>query len=129
MPTADIAGSQRKVLEHSIRPARVSHGSSGIPVRSGKTQPFIVERIWSSPAGDYPEAFYLIDPATREVLFEGPVVTRAMWGLQARTEVAQTISTSFALPPGKYAVVFALGGVSGGEFPVEAVEVPADAVA
>lgn len=129
MPTADISGAQRKVLEHSIRPARMSHGSTGIPVRSGKTLPFVVGRIWSSPAGDYPESFYLIDPKTREVLFEGPIETRAMWGLQARTEVEQTISTPLALPAGKYAIVFALGGVNGGEFPVEAVEVPADAVA
>jgi hypothetical protein len=86
--------------------------------------PFAVSRSWSAPAGTYRETFYLIDPGSREVLFEGPSADREIWGLQSMTDVVTEVSGSIALEPGTYAVVFGLGGVLGGEFPVEAFEVP-----
>jgi hypothetical protein len=120
---ADINGSQRKVLVHSVQPARRSLGDQGIPVRDGKTLPFQVAREWSAPAGLYIERFYVIDPKSREVFYEGPAIERSLWGLQGLTRFENEVRDPIALPPGTYAVVFSLGGMLGGEFPVEAFEV------
>ena len=119
---AQITGTQRKVMTSSVRPAKVSHGEAGIPLRDGKTLPFRVARAWSAPAGIYPEQWFLVRPDTREVLYEGPLVERAIWGLQGLTEVADEVSTPFALQPGPYLVVFSLGGHMGGQAEVEASE-------
>lgn len=127
MPTADISGLQRKVIEYSARPSRLSLGDTGIPIRNGKTLPFVVERGWSAPEGQYNESFYLIDTTSREVLYEGPTRERLVWGLQSVSEFADTVRTPIELQPGRYALVFALDGVSGGEFPVEAFEVAEEA--
>jgi hypothetical protein len=127
MRTADISGTQRKVVDHSITPVKVSHGNAGIPVSNGRTLPFTVSRAWSAPSGVYPERFYIIDPQSREVFFEGPGAEREIWGLQSETIVEQTIREPIVLAPGTYAVVFALGGVMGGEVPVEAFEVAEEA--
>ena len=48
MPTADISGPQRKVLSFKIGPAKPSQGEIGIPVRRGRTLPFVV---WRHPPG------------------------------------------------------------------------------
>ena len=126
---ADISGSQRKVLTSSVAPARREFGETGIPVRDGKTLPFKVARGWSAPAGLYIEQFYLIDPESREVLYESPAVERSLWGLQGLSEFETEVRDPTPLSPGKYAVVFSLGGLMGGETPVEAFEVSAEEAA
>lgn len=123
--TADIDGDQRKLLVGSVRPVRLSHGESGIPVRNGETLPFVVERKWNAPAGYYPEQWFLIDPSTREILVEGPSKEVLIIGLATWTDVTDTSPGGFRLSPGSYQIVFALGGVQGGVVDVEAVEVPA----
>ncbi len=125
MPIADVKGAQRTVLVFEVKPLKSSHGQAGIPVQKGRTLPFSVWRQWVAPAGHYPERFYLVDKETREIIYEGPERLQATWGLQGATEATTTVTDSFALDPGAYLVFFALGGVSGGEFEVEAVEVPA----
>lgn len=119
---AQVSGTQRKVVTHEVRPVKSIHGGSGIPLSEGRTLPFRVTRAWSAPAGVYMERMFLIDPATREVLFEGPEREVAIWGLQSFTEVKDEITMKVQLPAGKYAVVFALDSVAGGEFEVEAFE-------
>ena len=126
---ADINGPQRKVVAHSVRPTKVAHGTDGIALRDGKTLPFRVTRSWSAPAGNYPEQWFLVDPGTREVLYESPGVTRLVWGLQSLTEFTDEVSEPLALQPGTYLVVFALGGLKGGEAEVEAREAPKEAAA
>lgn len=123
---APITGTQRKVMTSSIRPAKLSHGESGIALRDGRTLPFRVRRSWSAPAGVYPEQWFLVRPDTREVLYEGPAVERAIWGLQGLTEVAEEVAEPFALDPGSYLVVFSLGGYMGGQAEVEAAEAQGD---
>lgn len=120
---ADIDGHQRKVVTSRVRPARAAHGDSGIPLRRGRTLPFVVERAWNAPMGHYPEQFFIVDPQTRVVLYESAVAERAIWGLQSLTEVADEVTEPVELAPGRYLVVFALGGVKGGEIEVEATEV------
>lgn len=122
---AQISGTQRKVMTSSVRPVKLSHGDSGIPLRDGRTLPFSVERSWSAPAGMYAEQWFLVRPDTREVLYEGPSVERAIWGLQGLTEVADDVTEPVALEPGTYLIVFSLGGYMGGQAEVEAVEVGA----
>jgi hypothetical protein len=119
---AQISGTQRKVMGSSVRPVKLSHGESGIPIRDGKTLPFRVQRSWSAPAGVYPEQWFLVRPDSREVLYEGPLEERAIWGLQGLTEVTEDVTDPIALEPGSYLVVFALGGHMGGQQDVEAVE-------
>lgn len=126
---ADISGSQRKVVASSVRPASRAHGEQGIAVRGAETLPFVVTRSWSAPEGTYRETFYLVDPRSREVLFEGPVREELVWGLQSLTEFRDTITEPIAIRPGSYAIVFSLGRGSGGEFPVEVVEVSEESAA
>lgn len=121
--TADIDGDQRKLLAGVVRPARLSHGTAGIPVADGEALPFVVERKWNAPAGYYPEQWFLIDPATREILHEGPSKQTLIIGLATWTDVTDTSPGGFPLEPGSYQIVFALGGVQGGAVDVEAVAV------
>jgi hypothetical protein len=126
---ADIAGSQRKVLSSWVRPSRSSDGTDGIALRDGRTLSFRVHRAWSAPAGVYVEQWFLVDPQTREVLHESPAVERAVWGLQGLTELTDEVRVGIPLEPGSYQIVFALGGLMGGEREVEAYEPPAEEAA
>jgi hypothetical protein len=126
---ADIRGSQRKVVATEVAPLRRAHGLEGIAVRDGKTLPFSVTRSWSAPAGTYPERFYLIDPKTREVYFEGPAREVSVWGLQSLTGFTDELTEPIPLAPGSYALVFSLGGLLGGEVPVEVTEVSGEEAA
>lgn len=126
---ADVNGPQRKILTAQVRPVRATHGSSGIALRDGRTLPFVVIREWSAPAGYYSEQWFLVDPATQEVLFEGPVEEALIWGLQSRTERRTEIRHQIALEPGAYQIVFALGGLRGGDAEVVAADAPAEEAA
>ncbi len=121
---ADIGGSQRKVISAAVTPARLSDGENGIALRKQRTLPFRVTRMWSAPAGHYPEQWYLVDPETKEVIYEGPQHEISIWGLQAPTEENDEISTPLELKPGTYLIVFALGGVKGGELEIAATDHP-----
>lgn len=124
---ADISGPQRKVKVSWVRPAKAAHGTEGITVRDGQTLPFVVHREWLAPAGYYQEQWFLIDPSTREVLYEGGAVQRSIRGLQALTACEDVVSEPVVLQPGRYQLVFALGGLQGGELDVEVAEAPAEA--
>ena len=123
--TADIDGNQIKILTGGVRPARLSHGENGIPVEAGVTLPFVVERRWNAPAGYYPEQWFLIDPTSREILYEGPEQQLLIWGLASWTDATTEVPGGFALTPGDYEIVFALGGTRGGEAAVSTTEVGA----
>lgn len=119
---ADIAGLQRKVVRSSARPARAVYGASGIAVRDGKSLPFIVSRGWNAPAGNYPEAFYIVAPDTGEVYYESPTQVRLIWGLPSVTDVETLVDAPVELAPGTYTIVFALSGMKGGETEIEVFE-------
>ena len=121
---ADIDGHQRKVVMSAVRPVRSIYGTEGIALLGGRTLPFVVKRAWTAPAGNWPEAWYLVDPTTREVLFEGPQKIVSIWGLLSWTEFSDEVDPRLPLEPGNYLIVFALGGVQGGQMEVEAREVP-----
>jgi hypothetical protein len=129
MPTADIDGLQRKIVRTDVRPLRPNHGESGIPLRSGRTLPFVVSRGWNAPSGYYNEAWYLVHPETREVLFEGASDIRLIRGLPTVTDFTDEVREPFALQPGSYKIVFALDGVKGAEIDIHATEVPAEEAA
>ena len=113
----------------AVRPLRRGHGDSGIALKHSKTLPFVVSRAWSAPAGVYTEQWFLVEPASREVLFESPAVQRPIWGLQGLTELSDEVTRPLELEPGTYVVVFALGGTMGGQLEVEASEVSAERAA
>jgi len=98
------------------------YGTSGIPIKDGKSLPFVVSRGWNAPAGYYPEAFYLVGPETGEVYYASPTVTRLIWGLPSITDIESTVEEPIDLAPGTYQLVFALGGIKGGEATVEVFE-------
>src|SRR5688572_958704 len=108
---ADINGPQRKTLMTRVRPVKATYGTEGISSKDGLTLPFEVYRAWSAPAGHYPEQWFLVDPKTKEVLYESRAVTRFIFGLQAPTEVTDVIEEPLELAPGTYLIVFALGGL------------------
>jgi len=126
---ADLEGPQRKVVASRVFPLKRSHGDSGIPLRRGRTLSFVISREWSAPAGHYVEGWYLVDPETREVLFEGPQREITVWGLQSLTEFRDEVTEPIRLSPGTYLVVFSLGGLMGGQVEVEATEAPAEEAA
>ena len=124
---ADLNGNQRKVVTMRVAPTRASFGDSGIPIRKGRTLPFRLAREWSAPAGRYVEQWFLVQPDTREVLHEGPAREVSLFGLQALTEVVDEVTVPIELEPGSYQIFFAIGGLLGGQFDVEAIEAPAEA--
>ena len=124
---ADVSGHQRKVIRSSVRPARVSYGTEGIAIRNGKTLPFIVTRGWNAPEGYYEEAFYIVAPDSGEVFYEALPEVRLIWGLQSITDVPTTVTEPVELAPGTYRIVFALGGIKGGETEVEVYDVASQA--
>ncbi len=127
---ADINGPQRKILVAAVRPAKTAHGASGIALRRGRALPFVVYRQWSAPAGYYPEQWFLVVPDTKEVVHEGPVRNETLiWGLQSVTELTDTVTEPIKLEPGTYKVVFALGGLAGGEVDVDVFETSAEEAA
>jgi hypothetical protein len=115
---ADINGPQRKTLMTRVRPVKATHGTEGIVLKDGTTLPFEVTRSWSAPAGHYPEQWFLVNPKTREVLYESRSVIRFIFGLQAPTEVSGVVDEAIELEAGSYQIVFALGGLKGGEMDV-----------
>ncbi|MFP5352143.1 MAG: hypothetical protein ACLGIB_06240 [Actinomycetota bacterium] len=125
---ADIKGPQRKILTASVRPLKAAHGTQGIAVRGGRSLPFVVSREWSAPAGYYSEQWFLVKD-DGEVIYEAPAEIRLIWGLQSRTEFADTVEAPIALEPGKYQIVFALDRLRGGEIEVTAAEAPAEEAA
>ena len=126
---AEIHGNQQKVMSARVAPVRVAFGDSGIPTRNGRTLPFKLTRAWSAPAGHYVERWYLVQPETREVLYEGPARDTLIIGLQGLTELTDEVTEPIPLEPGGYLIVFALNGILGGQFDVEAVEAPANEAA
>lgn len=126
---ADINGPQRKILSGHVRPLKAAHGLDGIAVRDGRSLPFVVAREWSAPAGYYVEQWFLVKPDTGEVFIEGPARQSLILGLQARTELVDEVVEPFLLEPGPYQVVFALGGLRGGELDVQVVQAPAEEAA
>lgn len=126
---ADINGAQRKVLVSGAAPLKPSLGDSGIALRAGRTLPFSVRREWSAPAGHYQETWYLVVPATREVVHEGPRREITVWGLQSLTEVVDEVVAPIRIEPGTYEIVFSLGNVMGGKLEVEATTAPEEEAA
>ena len=126
---ADVKGAQRKAVAFSIRPLRWQQGDQRIPVRDGKSLPFELHREWSAPAGHYGERWYIIHPESREVLYESSLRETSIWGLQSLTRLTDLVREPIALEPGTYKIVFVLQGILGGEFEVQAVEIPAQEAA
>jgi hypothetical protein len=122
--SADIDGHQRKTVGLKVKPVKRDDGDSGIALRDGKTQPFIVERAWNAPAGIYPEQWFIVSSSSREVLFESPVRMSQIWGLLSWTTLTDEITEPIELKAGKYLMVFALGGIQGGQLDIEAVAAP-----
>ncbi|HWL64734.1 MAG TPA: hypothetical protein VNP73_02070 [Actinomycetota bacterium] len=129
MPEADVSGYQRKVLGSQVRPAKAVWGAEGIVIQDGRALPFVVERQWNAPAGYYLEQWFLIDPGSREILHEGPAQQRLIWGLQSATEVGDRDPGGFPLPAGPCRIVFALGGIIGGEADVHVAEATTESAA
>lgn len=90
----------------------------GVVADGGSTQPFIVERSWSGPAGHYTEQ-WSIRQGGSTILFESVPERRFVRGLQSITTYADRVDVPIALEPGTYQLVFVVEGRYMGSYAFE----------
>lgn len=81
----------------------------GVMAEDGMTEPFLVERSWSGPAGHYSEQ-WSIRRGGKEVLFESEVQRRFVRGLQAVTTYVDRVDSPISMEPGTYQLIFIVEG-------------------
>lgn len=81
----------------------------GIATRDGKTLPFIVERVWSGPAGNYVEQWSIrSDMAT--VVYQGPARYIRVQGMQSISTYRDRVDDPIGLDAGTYRLIFVVEG-------------------
>lgn len=81
----------------------------GIISSDGKTEPFVVERSWSGPAGHYIEQ-WSIRSGGSAVLYESEPERRFVRGLQSVSTFTDLVSEPLELAPATYQLVFIVEG-------------------
>lgn len=82
---------------------------AGLALREGFTVPFVVERSWAGPAGNYTEQ-WSIRRHDGEVLFHGDSKWIRVRGMQSVTEWKDVVDDPLRLDPGTYLLVFVVEG-------------------
>ncbi len=95
--------------------------SEGIDVTNGVTKPFLVERVWSGPAGNYQEQ-WSIRSGKRNVVYSHPGQLIFVRGMQSATTLIDEVSIPVRLTPGSYQLVFVVEGRFMGSVDVEVAE-------
>lgn len=101
----------------SVSPAERSW-EEGILLNEGKARPFVLERSWSGPAGNYIEAWALVRGS--KVLYQSAPRYIMVWGIQSLSEFRDVVSEAIDLEPGPLKIVFTIEGRFMGEFESEA---------
>ena len=81
----------------------------GIVVSDGLTEPFIVERSWSGPAGYYLEQ-WSIRRDGKEILYEGDLKSISIRGLQSVSTFTDQVDAPIPLEAGTYQLAFVVEG-------------------
>jgi len=95
--------------------------SDGIEVGGGVTQPFMVERIWAGPAGNYVEQ-WSIRSGKRNVVYSHPAKLIFVQGMQSATTLVDEVNAPVPLAPGFYQLVFVVEGRFMGSTDIEVAE-------
>lgn len=91
----------------------------GIFTLAGSTQPFLVERSWSGPAGNYNEEWSI--RRGREVFFRHPPRSIKVWGMQAVSRFEDSVDDPIELEEGTYQLVFVVEGRYMGSVEIEVI--------
>lgn len=81
----------------------------GIAIAEGKTLPFLMERSWSGPAGNYVEQ-WSIRRAMGEIIYQGEPKYVFVRGIQSATLHVDQVDEPFSMEPGTYRLVFVVEG-------------------
>lgn len=109
-----------ELVRAKVRPGDRPY-DEGIPVESGRTRPFIVERSWIGPMGHYRES-WSIRAGDGSVIFEGPTKEIFVKGFQSIRTFTDRVDTPVSLEPGKYTLAFKVEGVFMDSVDIEAAE-------
>lgn len=90
----------------------------GITISEGRTLPFLVERQWSGPAGNYWET-WSIRRGGREILYASKPQLIRTSGMQSVREFVDRVTEPIEIDPGKYHLVFVIEGLFMGSTEIE----------
>lgn len=90
----------------------------GIDTVDGKTLPFILERSWSGPAGNYIER-WSIRRSMQEIIYQSDPQYIFVRGIQSITKHADRVDQPISLEPGAYRLVFVVDGYFMGAADIE----------
>lgn len=97
-----------ELVSARVAPADRSY-RDGILLGDGKTEPFLVERSWSGPAGNYVEQ-WSIRRGLSEVLHRPPAGLIRVRGMQSVSTVVDRVDDPVLLESGDYKLVFVVEG-------------------
>lgn len=89
----------------------------GILTDEGRTLPFVVERAWSGPAGNYIEEWSI--RRGRDVLYRHAPRGIKVWGMQAVSRFEDVVEDPIELEEGTYLLVFVVEGRYMGSVEIE----------
>lgn len=107
-----------ELIRARVAPAEAPF-EQGIKLIDGKTAPFIVERGWSGPGGNYTEQ-WSIRRGGREVLYKSEEKLIFVRGIQSITAYKDQVDEPIELSPGDYNLVFIVGGMFMGSVEITA---------
>lgn len=81
----------------------------GVVVAGGRTRPFVVERSWSGPAGNYREV-WSIRRTMDDIVYSSGERQISVWGMQAVSDFRDRVDEPLNLVPGNYRLVFVIEG-------------------
>lgn len=97
-----------ELLKARVAPADRPY-EEGILTVDGLTEPFIVERSWSGPAGYYLEQ-WSIRRSGSEIIYSGDVKSISIRGLQSISTFTDRVDTPIPLEAGTYQLAFVVEG-------------------
>lgn len=92
----------------------------GIVTVDGKTLPFLVERSWSGPAGNYVEQ-WSIRRSMGETIYQSDAKYVFVRGIQSITKHVDRVDEPIWMEPGAYRLVFVIEGFFMGSADIQVV--------
>lgn len=106
-----------ELVKVRVTPAERTY-EDGILVSEGFTQPFVVERSWSGPAGWYLEQ-WSIRRGGKEILYTSDIKSISVRGIQSVSSYTDLVEKSVPLEAGTYQLVFVIEGRFMGSVDIE----------
>jgi len=109
-----------ELVEAHVAPAERTY-ERGLQVVGGTAKPFLVERSWAGPAGYYWEQ-WSIRRGGRDVIFTSEPKQIFVKGIQSLRVFTDRVDQAISIEPGKYNLVFIVGGLFMGSVEIEVSE-------